>query len=538
MLFGLLLEILFLIRPYLNPFDGFYFDYHDITQPARLQEFYLNLINFKIPPRVAPNFLFGLSYPVFSFYAPFAYWISSIFMFFGFDAAAAIEASFALALIVAFVASYKFFRLYFSKLSSLLGATVYVTSPYIAVEIFIRGNLGEIWFWALLPAAFYALKERRFLLSFFILHGLFTVHNIFSLLAIPFILGFILLQKEKRALFWVFFLSILSTFYFWLPAFLEMKYVLAKKIAEGTRYFDHFLCFRQLWSSEGWYFGASVPGCKDYMSFKLGKGQVLVGFFGLLVFMLRKRRLKRYREAWYFLLVSLFATFLTLYISQPIWRIFEKFLAVVQFPWRFLLFSLFGLAFFSGFSLEVFRNKILKGGLAIFLIMGLFFVNKKYFFKPLQPKEEFFQKYLSEKAVKEKMVFKIPEYFTVYSDYEIWKKVKKGEVEFEPRLVEGESLKVIEEKVGPFVKRARIEVKKETAIKLGLLYFPYWRIRIDGKEVAPVRFDRFGRPIVSLTKGTKEIVIYYKQTPIEVFATSISIVSLLLVAAYFKGRKG
>ncbi len=529
-IFGLL-GIVYLIIPYLNPFDSLYFDYHDITQPARVSQFFLNLAHLKIPPRMAPNFLFNLSYPVFNFYAPFSYWVSSFFMFLGLDAAAAVEASFSLALILGFIGSFLLFRKYFGKWSAFLSAVVYTTSPYLAVEIFIRGNLGEVWFWALFPWVLYLIKSRKYFLSIIFMHALFTSHNIFSLLAMLLILIFILLQKERKKLLISFFLTLLSTAYFWLPFFAEMKYVQAKKIASQTRYFDHFLCLKQLWSSEDWYFGASVPGCKDYMSFKLGKGQVILGILGLGIFFLKKKY-KKNKEFLFFSLLSVLATFLTLYISQPIWKLFEPFLKIVQFPWRFLLFSIFGLAFFSGFLFESFRSRFLKIFFALFLSLALFFVNKKYFFKPLQPRSEFFQRYLSQKAIEEEMAFKIPEYFTVYSDYNAWREIRKRKIELESRVVKGKGIKVLNERNDLFEKRVIIQLKTPSEVTLGVLYFPFWKVYVDEREIKVDKFDRLGMPIVSLIKGKHIIKVIYSQTILEKISNLVAGFTVLLIRSY------
>lgn len=528
---GVFFQIVFLIKPFLNPFDQFYFDYHDITQPARLSQFFLNLIHLKIPPRIAPDFLFGLSYSVFNFYAQFSYWITSIFLFLGLNPAQSIEASFVLALILGFVGSFLLFEKYFDKWSAFLSASIYSTSPYLAVEIFTRGNLGEVWFWALLPWVFYFLKTKRTILSLISMHALFTVHNIFSLFAIPIVLVFILFQKNRRKKILLFLFSLLTTAYFWLPFFAEMSLVQAKDIAVQTKYQEHFLCLKQIWDAGGWYFGGSGPGCKDYMSFMLGKGQIILGSLGFLAFLFFKKY--KAKEYLFFSVLTFVSLFLTINISYPVWKIFEPILKIVQFPWRFLLIFLFGVAFFSNFLVLFFgKRKIFKTIVVFLFVFLLFFLNKKFFFKPLKNESEFFEKYLSEKAVKTDMAFRIPEYIYVKTDYEFLKKYRNKEVEFP--VVEGEKIRVLKEKKDLFQKQVVVYVPRKAQVFLGIHYFPVWRIYVNNKEVAPVDFDKFGRPLITLSEGKQEILIKYKQTFTEQVGNLLTIISFGLALIFIR----
>ena len=150
----LLFIVIFLGRS-LNPFSSKMFTFHDETQAARVQQFVLNIKNLQIPPRIAPDFSFKLGYPIFNYYSPFPYWITSILHLTGISVINSLKISFLLAIVVGFVSMFLLLRLFFNFYPSLLAATLYVSSPWLAVEIFIRGNLAETWFIALLPAGFW-----------------------------------------------------------------------------------------------------------------------------------------------------------------------------------------------------------------------------------------------------------------------------------------------------------------------------------------------------------------------------------------------
>ncbi|MFN4212993.1 MAG: 6-pyruvoyl-tetrahydropterin synthase-related protein, partial [Microgenomates group bacterium] len=270
--------------------NNYFFTFHDSTQPARIQQFVKELKNFHIPPRVAPDMNYQLGYPVFNFYAPASYWITSVINIIGFDVVNSLKLSFLLALIVGFLGTYLFFKKFFDFLPSILGGFFYITSLYFPLNIFVRGNLAETWFLALLPFALFLIYEnslkinkKTFFLTSIILSLLITSHNILSLVSIPIIIIFIALLKNKKNNFFSLFFVLVLSAYFWLPAIVEMKYTWAKEVATKTNFNDHFLCLTQLWQSM-WGFGGSTKGClNDGMSFMIGKIQITFFILGIIL---------------------------------------------------------------------------------------------------------------------------------------------------------------------------------------------------------------------------------------------------------------
>src|SRR5206468_3841834 len=121
-----------------------------------------NLTHGQIPPRISPHMSFKMGYPVFTFYAPFAYWVSSALNLSGFDVADSLKLSFLIAIILGALGMYYFLRSFFGMVASIFGAALYACSPYVAVEIFVRGNLGEVWFLGLLPWTLYFYFHNSF----------------------------------------------------------------------------------------------------------------------------------------------------------------------------------------------------------------------------------------------------------------------------------------------------------------------------------------------------------------------------------------
>ena len=137
--------IIILIGHQLNPFNEAYFSYHDVTQPARISQLTQNIFSLRFPTD-APDMNWGVGYPIFAFYAPTAYWITTALHIGGLSISQSINASFLLAMIVAgwgmYTVSLDSFK---SKQVAFISALLYSSSPWVAVEIFVRGNLAEMW---------------------------------------------------------------------------------------------------------------------------------------------------------------------------------------------------------------------------------------------------------------------------------------------------------------------------------------------------------------------------------------------------------
>lgn len=433
---GLIILILIILGKNLNPFFSQFFTFHDETQPGRVHQFVKELKSFHFPPRVAPDMNFGVGYPIFNFYAPTAYWITGLVHLLGVNIINSLKISFLLSLAFGFLGMYLFLTIFFDFLPSMLGGIFYITSLYFPLNIFVRGNLAETWFLALFPfSMFFIIKTAKikkidkkfFLTNIILLSLLLTSHNIFSLLSIFLIIVIIFITKNSfrinlTALFFAIFLSS----YFWFPAILEMKDTWAKEVAEKTKYSDHFLCPNQLWQSD-WGYGGSTVGCQnDGMSFKIGKLQLIFFFLGITLFLIKILRSKKIKDEKISLVIMISSglfLFLTTYQSYFIWKIFEPILKIVQFPWRFIGLSIFGISYSSSYFFD--KIKIpLKNIIILFFIFLSLFINQKYFVGQKITNQEFEEKYLSKNYIKNKVAFKVAEYLPKSNDYNYWRSLE------------------------------------------------------------------------------------------------------------------
>lgn len=535
--------VLYLVSPSLNPFNAGMFGFQDPTQVGRITSFSQSLKDGQIPPRFAPEFSFGLGFPVFNFYAPTAYWISSLFVLIGFSSITALKLSFLLAILIAFWGMYFFLIKLLSPLYSfaaLLGASVYVTSTYFATEIILRGNLAECWFLALLPLALGLLIHNTQvrthwmqLLTTLVLALLFTSHNMMLLFAIPICFIFLLFFPQKLRNLVAFFAALLIDTYFLIPAFWEGSFVQAATIAKEYNYLDHFLCPWQLWKAQGWVLGGSLPGCNNplEMSFKLGKLQIILGALGfaaLLTTILKKKKITHTLfPILFFAVIFIGATFLTLEFSKPIWQFFSPIMSLFQFPWRFLVFSMFGVSVFSAYFFSTIKFPF-QTLIVFFLIILLFIPARKYFISPLIPYKIYQEQYNSKAYFYNHLAYKMPEYIASGANLAYWRNLEPKN-EDQTQYAIDPYLPVQSDQKFEVLRNSSLNKKivfKESGIAtLNIHYFPFWHIAINKQRILPVQFDQLHRPIIQI-KSNDTMEIQYDQTTAEKIADLLSLIGI------------
>jgi len=539
------LSYIFIIaRPLIPGLTPGMFEFHDETQAVRIMEFSENLKNFQIPPRIAPHFSFNLGFPVFNFYSPLAYWVGSFFYLLGLSAIGSLKITFFLALLVGFVGMYLFLKEFFRFLASLLGAVLYVTSPWVAVEIFVRGNMAEVWFLALLPFALYFLKinsysKSRFVfaLSVFIQFFTITSHNIFLLLYAPVAVLFILTLRNKRKNLASLFLSYLMSSYFMLPLIFENSLTYAQTIARQTYYGDHFLCLNQIWTTPMWGFGGSLKGCTDAFSFMIGKLPIVLGGFGLLLFLIRIVRVKKYfyNNLTHIVLMvfGIVSIFLTLYESTFLWKLFEPVLSLFQFPWRFLVFGLFATCFFAAYAASFYYKKIVKIVTLILIVVAMF-TSIKFFYRNEVSKSDYIKLYVSDAYLANRAAYDIPEYLPKSANLQSWLALKKDAQKQNYPIIydrfeslDGKRVSYINESLF----KSTIETNSKN-VRINIHYFPFWIISVNEKKLSALSTDSLGRPTIKLDGGLNKVQVLYDQTVIEKIAnwlTCLSVVAVIII---------
>ncbi|MCL4364301.1 6-pyruvoyl-tetrahydropterin synthase-related protein [Patescibacteria group bacterium] len=539
------LLVIFVLGKNLLP-SNIAFDYHDSTQPARIKEFTYDLKNGQIPPRIAPGFSFNLGYPVFNYYAPTAYWVTSAINLLGIEPINSIKLSFLLTVIIGFLGMYFLGNELIGYPAGIIAGALLVSSPWMAVQIFIRGDLAEAWFIALFPLTLYLIKKNSdhqnkllFLATTLTTSLFFTSHNILSFVGMAILIVYVLIIKKNLLRgFAVIMLAFLLAGYFFLPALTELKYTHAIEIATKAGPYSSFLCLKQIWTG-AWGYGASVVGCDDGMAFMIGKLMIILAFLGIFWGI---GNFKKIKNKWLFcslVFLALMSAFMTIYQSEFIWRIFYPILKLFQFSWRFLDITILASSLLAGYLIFNNKNFFVKAGLTLLVIVNIFY-NTKFFTKFPMSVQKLTHDLLSNEYITTSVVYYVPEYLPITVSYKDWLNYqpKKTSYKIDPYVNKGPVVSryffpVSTVKDTPFYKEAMTLLSGEYI--LNIHYLSYWKIYVNDKLFIPKKFDDLGRPLVNLTSPST-VKIIYQQTPIEVAGNLITLLTVagLLIIVFNK----
>jgi hypothetical protein len=294
-------------------------------------------------PRWAPFTYFGYGSPLFNFCAPLAYYIAEVPVLAGASIMNGLKTAYLLAVLAAGLSMFLFGRELGGRWAGLASGCLYVLSPYLLSNLYVRAALSELtvfWEAALLLYALLVYRRTGKPVWLAASSGLFGIlvltHNISALIYAAVIPAFCLVALEGRRR-WLSFITVpgglLISAFFWLPAFFQRNCVQAEQsLTSGYySYGSHFLYPMQL-IVHRWGFGSSNPGPGDDLPLMIG----LVHLAGIAIFFVGWKLARgNKREHWALLALLTAAAFLTLPYSEFLWRRLSL-LRFVQFPWRFL----------------------------------------------------------------------------------------------------------------------------------------------------------------------------------------------------------
>lgn len=533
-------------------FHSGFFPMHDDEQIARLYQLHLALSSGQFPPRWIPDLGFGFGYPFYNFYPPLVYYLGEIFNLLGFSLIISTKIVMAMGFILSGFFMYLLVKEWFEKSGALVAAIFYLYAPYHSVDLYVRGALAEFYSFVFLPAVFFStlklFKEKNFrwaiinglFLSFFLLS-----HNLMVLPFLPFYLAFLIFlfwkEREKKKVFWLLGFSGLLflglTVYFWLPALLERKYTLVDEILthELASYKLHFVYLRQFLNS-AWGYGGSIPGPEDGLSFEVGKLHLLSVFLGgILGFSLFLKKKTEGKIFLFSVFCFLFSLFMASFKSQFIWDYLQP-LWYLQFPWRFLLFSVFFSSILAGGLISFFANRVKKSALKyliIFLSIAAVILSNKDYFQPFKYLDVSDQNYTNEEELHwrvSKMSWEfVPKgVATILSDIKTTQMaITKAELPKE-LFKSGPGIDIIVEKDLVQYKKLKVE-GKGGILTLNVYNFPGWEAEVDKQKVLINDYNKFKLISFSVPTGTHEVIVRFKDTPVRKIGNFLTIISFLVL---------
>lgn len=532
-IFQILLVIVlsvFTIKPLFS--DGL-FPIHDDTQVARVLELKKALSDRNFPVRWSFDLGYGYGYPLFNFYAPLPYYAGAISMFILDNPILSTKLMYGIGIIFSGIFMFLLVNELIGKYAGLASAVLYSYAPYHAVQIYVRGSVGEYWAYSLLPAAIWGfikiVKSGKiswvFTTSIF-LSFLILSHNIISMLSVLFLLLIFSIFRLKQCILSII-LGLLLSAFFWMPAFFESSYTNVSSIIEGGSVFsDHFLYPDQLWDSP-WGFAGSSPGRADGMSFKLGKIHIILGLAGMLTFYFLYIKKKISRKDFIigniFILLLFISVLMVLSVSLYIWNFLLFLLKYVQFPWRFIIFIMLSISVFAGYIFKIINKKFFSIFSLVAITVIVIIINAKYF----EPKYFYSFKnsyYLNNQYLKWDASKISDEYLP--KDF-----IKPSNInELDDKLIRNTnnlSYTVKENKTG--LTSLKISLDSPTELVINKTFFPGWVGYIDGKIVK--LNDKNGLISVLVPSGLHQLIFILKSTRIQLFANLISLITFLFILA-------
>ncbi len=525
-----------------------YFPMHDDTQVARVIEMKKALSSGQFPVRWVPDLGYGFGYPLFNFYGPLPYYAGGLFALLGFDGVTATKAMMGIGMVLPAVTLFLFLGSVAGISMAFLGSLLYLYAPYHAVQLYVRGAVGELWtlgFFPLIAWGIITIHGKRYILGIIVgsigLAGVILSHTLLGYAIVVFVMaGFtmywILLILHKsckgRTSFHFHFPLLVSqcsllllglgmSAFFWSPALVEMRYTdVAGQVSATADFRQHFTCLPQLWESL-WGFGGSIPGCIDGMSFRLGKVQLLfaaIGFFALIVY--KRLTSSSVKLFWLGVIMTVVSVFFMLSISLRLWEFIYGF-NYLQYPWRFLSLASFGLAIIGAYWLLFIRSNFIKGGVLVFAFALLWFFHGKLF-RP------------------QYIINRLP---TSYESKEElhWNSSHVSDEYLPPGFIKPKSLSelpknIINSKDGMEITNIidnnttvsmKVTMPQDDTVVLNRAYFPGWNYRVNGNGVTPQIIA--GLPSVPLVKGDNIITMVFSDTPVRIFANILSLTSVISI---------
>lgn len=525
------------IRPLLFP--GF-FPMHDDTQPARVYEMAKAISDGHFPVRIVPDLGYGFGYPLFNFYAPLPYYLGGFFCLLGFDTIVATKLMFAIGILLSAVSMYFLARELVGGIGALSCAVLYLYAPYHAVNIYVRGAVGELYVYGFLPLIVLGIlklfkNQKGIYLASIGFAGVLLSHNILGMISGLFLAIFLAIfliytffRKKNfnhfKALLFVLIIGFGLSAFFTLPAFFEKKFTRAEELTTGGNDFrQHFVFLDQLWNSP-WGYAGSAPGRMDGMSFKIGKIHLILGLISLLslTFLYKSKKIDQLQHIAYILSLMLLviSLFFMLESSLRFWEFIPLF-PYIQYPWRFLNFTLFAICLMAGFVF-ISLNKLWKTACSFIIISLTLWFNVKYFapreYLPLST-----QDYISDVSLR----YKISKISDEYLPYELKVPKNSNEIIFKKDIEDNPDVIILNSQQKTTERIYWLKVLYPTKLVSNIAVFPGWKAFSNGKKIPT--FTNQGRLAVDLLEGKQELVFRFVDTPIRQAANAISIFSLFLL---------
>lgn len=523
-----LLLFLLVIPAFLALLKPGYFPMHDDIQGMRVLQMHKCVLDMQLPCRWVPDMGYGYGYPQFNFYSPLPYYLMEIPVAFGAQVLSSVKLGFLVSLVAASYSMYLLGSCLWGKKGGIISALFYTYAPYRAVDIYVRGAMGEAWAFVFLPLiVLFTLKQKPLLLGLSVA-GLLLTHNVTTIMFFPFYLVLIVLLfkhdfKKWKSIFLAGVLGVALSAFFTLPAFLEKGYTHIESITQGYfNYLAHYVGVKQMFFSTSWGYGDSALGPLDGLSLSVGVLHWTIPLFTLIL-LIYFRKFKEFRTALIFTTLGFVALFLIHPKSQFVWDSIELF-SYIQFPWRFLGIAVFCFSVAMGALAKLYKHKNILIGvcfLILILMYGSYFKPVKYF----NITDE--EKFSGENWIKQQTI-SIFDYLPIAAQHPPTLAAPEN-----PEILDAEGV-ILDGEKGTNWQKWNVRLEGNGKLRLQQFDFPGWEAKVNGQVVSIDNKNELGLITVEVPAGSNLVEIKLKNTNLRLMANIISLLALVGVAVYSK----
>jgi hypothetical protein len=398
-----------------------------------------------------------------------------------------------------------------NKILAVAAGLLFALSPYLFLDIFVRGALGEIVVIGFMPWVIYGINKKNSLITSMALFLVLISHNFFGLIFLLFLISWaVVYSKLTKESVKSMALGLGLAAFFLIPMVVERSYITSGATNQFSfDYQQQFLYLPQLIYSK-WDYWYSGFGSADGMSFQLGFANIII--FIVSIISLTFIKVKKYLV--FLIGVVSFSLFLTLNYSAFLWK-WLPFLAVLQFPWRFLFIPVLVTPLIF-FELIIGFPKLRMGYkyLFSFLLIILAVFNVRNYRRP----REFVDLNYYEK---------LNTTTTTYRSEIAPKWSPKAKINGN-QVIDSQTNEVIPVVLEPGSIKFNIKSNKTIDVTIYKNYFPGFKlIDLSNQNIIPIKPDSMGNVMASLKSGNYQYK--YGQTKIEIVSNLISIISFCII---------
>lgn len=218
--------------------------------------------------------------------------------------------------------------------------------------------------------------------------------------------------------------------------------------------------------------------------------------------------------------LTLFAVFMTLPLSRPIWALLSP-LQETQFPWRWLVLISMGGSILAGAGLL--RLTSVKNRSGRILIFGAMAISVAFTLSHVVREAQYFQRQRFEA-----MVTDVRGSASVYSWTPIW--AARGELKKMETEVEAGNRALTVTSWQPEHRTFSVAAGPATEARVKTYYYPHWTATTD-EGVLPTRPDTDGALLISLPPNTTSVALDFREPRRTKISTITSLSGLIIIGA-------